>query len=343
MALLSNEKTLFKELNLEIPGIKDKDSVPNDFYSFLLHKVLQLWSDKIQNNEALDPKGGSYERLQTFSWNRSNFKKAIMTMPYNSSAASQKNYLTEDLYSFGYEKENKIMWYSYDENNREPRINSKDASLVVANVKYIIYRDFEKIKKLSKYLINIAKLFNALELPITWRLPTGLTVIQSYLQTVSTSITPFTYSKTRLNLSTRTSNYDHKKQVVSLMPNLIHSLDATSMYLLYKSFTKTYPEAQFFSVHDCFGTTTDKVATLKVILASVYTDLYSQNHYLSSFDEDMLRSIETNTDIELDKSNRTVNLANGSVYTIHDINWVVGDLSLDKKMVKKIDSQHLII
>lgn len=134
-----------------------------------------------------------------------------MTIPYNSSAWSQKKYLVEDLHSFDYDKESKIMWYSYTAQNTEPRINTKDAFLVVSDVKYIIYRDFEKIKKLSKYLTNIAMLFNALELPITWRLPTGLTVIQSYLQNVTTSITPFTYSKTRLNLNIKTSKYDHKK------------------------------------------------------------------------------------------------------------------------------------
>lgn len=127
------------------------------------------------------------------------------------------------------------------------------------------------------------------------------------------------------------------------MPNLIHSLDATSMYLLHKSFSKTYDDPQFFSVHDCFGTTTDKVATLKVMLASVYTDLYSDNHYLSCFDEDIFKSIETNTDIKVDKNNRTVNLSNGNVFTIHDIKWVVGDLPLNKSKVKRIDSQHLII
>ena len=42
MALLSNEKTLFKELNLSHLSKKGKDSIPNDFYSFLLHKVLSL-------------------------------------------------------------------------------------------------------------------------------------------------------------------------------------------------------------------------------------------------------------------------------------------------------------
>lgn len=90
-----------------------------------------------------------------------------MTIPYNSTSASQREYLVEDLYAFDYDKKTHNMWYSGKEDNSEPRINSRDASLVVSSIKYVIYRDFEKIKKLSKYLTNIAKLFNVLELPIT--------------------------------------------------------------------------------------------------------------------------------------------------------------------------------
>lgn len=61
------------------------------------------------------------------------------------------------------------------------------------------------------------------------------------------------------------------------MPNLIYSLDGTSLNLLYDQFMVSFPKnnnPQFFSVHDCFGTTCDKVFILKTILASVYTDLY---------------------------------------------------------------------
>lgn len=58
------------------------------------------------------------------------------------------------------------------------------------------------------------------------------------------------------------------------MPNLIHSLDASSLSLLYEEFSKIYENCQFFSVHDCFGTLCDKVFVLKTILASVYTNIY---------------------------------------------------------------------
>jgi DNA-directed RNA polymerase len=110
---------------------------------------------------------------------------------------------------------------------------------------------------------------------------------QSYLETKSTTITPFMYSKAKLNLKvTIKKKFDKNKQIRSLMPNLIHSLDASSLSLLYEKFNYSYNgDVQFFSVHDCFGTTCDKVFLLKTILASVYTDIYSTDPYLLEFDK----------------------------------------------------------
>ncbi len=80
-----------------------------------------------------------------------------------------------------------------------------------------------------------------LELSITWTLPTGLTVKQSYLKTRSTTITSFMYSKIKLTLSvTIKDKLDKNRQIRSLMPNLIHSLDATFLNLLYQQFKKAY-------------------------------------------------------------------------------------------------------
>lgn len=87
------------------------------------------------------------------------------------------------------------------------------------------------------------------------------------------------------------------------MPNLIHSLDATSLILLYKQFSTLYKEPQFYSIHDCFGTTCGKVYSIKYLLASVYTNLYSDNNYLIKFNQDVLNYISSNTHHVVDKDN----------------------------------------
>lgn len=355
MALLSNEETLFKELNITLysdkPSNKTNDEQPNDFYNFLLHRLKALFEAKLDKGQVNDEKekGGSYERLNCFLWDRQNLKKSIMTIPYNSSRNSMKKYIAESL-SF-VEYDGTYSWYTASndtEADNKLTINNKDIFLLIRSLQNIITNDFEKIKKLGKYLKNIASLLNTLELPITWTLPTGLTIKQSYLKTTSTPITPFMYSKIKLNLKvTVRDKYDEDKQIISLMPNLIHSLDASSLTLLYNSFASCSASeskfTQFFSVHDCFATTCDKVSLLKTILASVYTDLYTDNPYLIKFDNSVLTNIEDNTDYPLDREKRLVYIDGNKPYKIHDIKWVINEKILSSKEIKKIDSQHIFI
>lgn len=63
------------------------------------------------------------------------------------------------------------------------------------------------------------------------------------------------------------------------MPNLIHSLDAYSMTELSYQFNNNYHNFQFYSIHDCFGTTFDKVDILKMYLSFIYINLYSNDTY----------------------------------------------------------------
>lgn len=124
------------------------------------------------------------------------------------------------------------------------------------------------------------------------------------------------------------------------MPNLIHSLDAYSMTSLYYFFSKKNKECQFFSVHDCFGTTSDKVECLKSLLVYVYVDLYSDNHYLAKFDRGIINYIKDNTNYEW--KDRTI-IIEDTHYELFDISWVLNDKILSNKEIKRIDSQFILI
>ena len=65
------------------------------------------------------------------------------------------------------------------------------------------------------------------------------------------------------------------------MPNLIHSLDATTIAILYSSFKNVGP---LYTVHDCFGVTANNVPRLILKLKLVYIQLYSSTGYLKKFD-----------------------------------------------------------
>ena len=190
-----------------------------------------------------------------------------------------------------------------------------------------------------------------LGVPITWTLPHGLEVNQSYLEVNSERIRPFTYSRASLTLSTTNKEkYCKTKQTIALMPNLIHSLDAASLMLLREEFDKLHPDTNnFYTIHDCFAVTANKVSSLILLLKSVYTMLYTEEHYLRKFDDSVLNTIKNiqGDKVSIDRAERKITYFNkeNEVYqelVVHDLDWVFSHKSLAPKKKTFIDSQYIL-
>ena len=84
------------------------------------------------------------------------------------------------------------------------------------------------------------------------------------------------------------------KQIRALMPNLIHSMDATTLALLVNLyFDKTSQSVNnFYSIHDCFAVTANNVEKLISIIKIVYINIYSDNSYITKFDKGIIENIK---------------------------------------------------
>lgn len=85
--------------------------------------------------------------------------------------------------------------------------------------------------------------------------------------------------KSKFTFRNYTQEYYPIKQRNAAMPNLIHSLDASSIALLYDVYCKEVAN-NIYTVHDCFAVTADKVDTLINILKGVYLRIYSDDIYI---------------------------------------------------------------
>lgn len=157
----------------------------------------------------------------------------------------------------------------------------------------VLFKSYPHIKALILYLKEIASIFNEFNLPIIWRLPTGLEVSQKYILLKIKKIEPYGFSNRTLNLTMSDKTSINKlKQKNALMPNLVHSLDSTALFMLYNMFKYCNKYINFYSVHDCYGVSPKDVDLLVSILRGVYIELYSNNKYLETFDKDIIETLQ---------------------------------------------------
>jgi hypothetical protein len=175
-------------------------------------------------------------------------------------------------------------------------VSRSDLLYYVETFNTLLFQDYPHIKNLMEYLEKTAEILYNLNLPVLWRLPHGLEVCQRYSKEQIKKIRPYFFSSKELSLTlTDKTVINLTKQKNALMPNLVHSLDAASMILLYYSLKKTVSKknyVNFYSVHDCFGVTADKVELLITLIRNIYIDIYSNNKYIETFDKDVIENIK---------------------------------------------------
>jgi len=125
-------------------------------------------------------------------------------------------------------------------------------------------------------------------------LPTGLRVKQSYLEEDSVNIKPFSFSKSKIKLSVYKNKLDLAKQSRAFMPNLIHSLDATSLMLLVNNYFSNdeLDCKNIYTIHDCFAMPMNHVEFIIDTLRKVYISLYSDSNYLEELNNGILEIIK---------------------------------------------------
>jgi DNA-directed RNA polymerase len=162
----------------------------------------------------------------------------------------------------------------------------------------VLSNEFKKMKELNKYLLRVSNICSELGLPIVWTVPSGLNVKQKYLKSEAIELKPFKYSRTTFSIKKLTKVINTNKQNRALMPNLVHSLDASSLCLLVDGFynipNKDISQSEnlnFFSIHDCFATTCNKFNHLINILKAVYIQTYCEETYLKKYDEGIINNI----------------------------------------------------
>lgn len=232
------------------------------------------------------------------------------------------------------------------------KLKGIDISILAKSIDIILYTKFPKYNDLNIYLKKIAQICITLQIPIPWVLPNGLQVMQSYVKANELRLKPFKFRKNTFILKNYTDIFNKRKQIRALMPNLIHSLDATSLALITEIFfsntntenlkTNQNTFINFYTIHDCFATTANKVESLNNNLKMVYFKIYSNDNYLLKFDRGIKEFIKLHYGNEAFNYNENIIEIEGLNLEFPNINEIIslnrGNNLLYNNMLKSVYS-----
>lgn len=135
---------------------------------------------------------------------------------------------------------------------------------------------------------------NSLNLPVTWFTPAGTVVTQQYFKTNENKLSYYYGGKAKVMiLRENTKELDKRGQVNGIIPNVIHSLDASHLLKIIIS-AKEKNINYVLPIHDCFGTHPNDVDKLFDLLKIEFVKLYANEKFLTKFHKDIKQSIKNN-------------------------------------------------
>lgn len=341
-------------LDLEL-GIKvnlspyNQEHVPNDVYSDLISPI----------NTAINKYGEenpTFANLSLIELNRKIIKTSIMTKVYNVSQYGIAKQIESKLESKEYDtstiekissdlssslKENKRLnlYFAPGKENTSILLNKSDIFKIAEIINNQIFVIFPSLNNIYSYFIETAKIMVDLGIPITWITPSGLKITQHYLKSKQTVISTKLFKQTKKMVIRESLNETDKlKQSNAIIPNIIHSLDATHLINLINN-AQDQSFTPIITVHDCFGTHPNKMDELAFKVRKEFILLYSQNNFLATYHNRLIQSIKDNNYKvifnEEEKSNYVIN--NYRAIKIPNVPKL-GELDLKKI----IDSKYMI-
>jgi DNA-directed RNA polymerase len=104
----------------------------------------------------------------------------------------------------------------------------------------------------------------------------------------------------------------NRKQIQAIIPNIIHSLDASHLIKLINSVNSGHEDAHYkmnylkyvIPVHDCFGTHPNQLGLLEEMVKREYIWIYSNEKFLVKFHNKIIKNIKDNNFKIINKDNK---------------------------------------
>lgn len=276
--------------NVNLINSKNKDVV-KDFYSTLVPHI----NDAINNAWKTDVKANNFKNIKL---TRKELKSIIMTKAYNVTTygineqlKSNLNKIPKKIVSKG--KEITVYDYIVPASNKEGFIildvyeTEKMGDIISEN----IFNKYPSLHNIYKYLMNMSKILVKLNIPITWSTPAGLELMQRYNLSDTQKVTINILGKNKTAVLRKwNNNNDTRTEVQAIIPNIIHSMDASHLIeVILEWSTKS---KYILSIHDCFGTHPNDMHNLTNLVRETFIKLYVTGDFLEKINNKFMTNIE---------------------------------------------------
>lgn len=264
------------------------DKQPEDLYTYAAELV-----------EKELPKEGIYTNIKI---TRKFVKRSVMTIPYNISIIGVQNQIIE--HSKHIKELNKniyILPSEFSKDGKEIRLTYNE----IINLGNIVYSALNSgipsLSLLKEYLEAMVNILLKLGLWVYWITPNGLKVNLSTIKLKSHVLKSRLYSGNNpITITLPTKQFNNMAIKRSVMPNLIHSLDATNIQLFINKMEKPIP---FYTIHDCFASLPNNMRLLEYKIKEAFIEIYFKDiNYVVLLHQQLIKQIKSAATIGTDSS-----------------------------------------
>jgi DNA-directed RNA polymerase, mitochondrial len=270
-----------------------KDDLPQDVYSFMVTKV------NIKIKELIK-KDGYFSKLEYINIIRKFIKRAIMTIPYGATVRGIVNQIKTEFFHIVVVEKGKPLYglidNKYDKYNYGFHLNYKEINALGKILHDILYETFDSLTLLVKYFKDMNKQLKKLNLNPIWLTPGGLIIEQRYVFKKEKELTSTILGK-RKSVTLRIPIKDKinlKKQNEGIVPNIVHSFDASNISLLIKELLKNKHNINILTIHDCFACLGNDVELMSFNVKLAFSMLYSNKSFVNNYHDFIIDYITKN-------------------------------------------------
>ena len=276
-----------KKVNL-IPQ-NENDNVM-DIYSELLGPI----NEAINNYDLKANVGeGDCNKFKDIKLRREHVKLPIMTKNYNVSLIGIADQLRSS-----FKKVNKES-YLVPTKDSFVSLNYYQVFILAQIIEEQIFKTLPSLKNIYDYFKNIIKLCSNFNLPAVWFTPSGVKITQYYNISEQNKVSiKFGKKVNKVVLKNRTEVLDKRKQVNAIIPNIIHSLDASHLMNIINTAISINMN-NVLPIHDCFGTHPNNLDKLTSIVKKEFILLYTNSNFLELYHQRFIQALIDNNFIVL--------------------------------------------